>query len=250
MNHKVFLIALVLFAGFAVPGCKKDKDSGTLQLHLREANGSLDLSFDKLIYASEAGHTYSVVTLRYYLSRILLGGAVPGTLYDLADVVYRDARDPETALLTVPDIPNGSYTGLTFIFGLDDVMNVDGGLPNTVENINMEWPIPGDQGYHYMKFEGKYDVYDSGTINSYNLHLGATGGNQNFFAVTLPLSLVIDGNDWMVELTMDVNEWLQNPNTYDFETFGPAIMMNQTAQETLRENGATIFSVTAVEPSN
>jgi hypothetical protein len=46
---------------------------------------------------------------------------------------------------------------------------------------------------------------------------------------------------------MDVNEWLQNPATYDFETYGPAIMMNQTAQEALRANGATVFTVSSIE---
>jgi hypothetical protein len=174
-----------------------------------------------------------------------------GGLIDLTDVIYRDARDPASGILSVKDIPNGKYTNLEFIFGLDEVMNVNGGLENTLQNINMEWPIPGDQGYHYMKLEGKYDVYHTGTINSFNLHLGATGGNQNFFHVTLPISsLAIDSDNWKITLIMDVNEWLRNPNTYDFEVFGPAIMMNQTAQEQLKANGETVFSIQSVQRIN
>jgi len=231
-------------------GCKSEVVSGTLELKLEETVGAEDLTFDNLAYESGAGHTYSVITLKYYLSRMQIRSKV-GALLDLTDVIYCDARDPDSGVLSVTDIPNGEYTSLEFIFGLDDAMNVDGGLENTLHNINMEWPIPGDQGYHYMKYEGKYYVYHSDTIRSFNLHLGPTGGNQNFFHVTLPISsLAINGDNWRITLIMDVNEWLQNPNTYDFEVHGPAIMMNQTAQELLKENGETVFSVTSVQRIN
>lgn len=247
----VVLVALTgLISILTWTACTSDVVQGTLQLKLEESVGAEELTFDNLIYESLAGHAYSVVTLRYYLSRVQIRSKA-GALLDLADVIYYDARDADNMVLSIKDIPNGEYTSLEFIFGLDEVMNVDGGLENTLQNINMEWPIPGDQGYHYMKFEGKYDMYHTDTIRSFNLHLGATGGNQNYFHVTLPLSsLVIDGNTWEITLSMDVNEWLQNPNMYDFETYGPAIMMNQNAQEVLKANGTTIFSVTSVRRTN
>ena len=99
-----------------------------------------------------------------------------------------------------------------------------------------------------MKFEGKYDLYKSGEIRSYNIHLGATKGNQNYFHVSLPLPpLMMNGSNWQIQLGMDLNEWFQNPEIYDFEEFGQAIMMNQDAQEHLRENGLTVFSVMSVD---
>ena len=73
-------------------------------------------------------------------------------------------------------------------------------------------------------------------------------GNQNYFNVELPVtSFSIDDNTWGIYLDMDLNEWLENPNTWDFEEFGPMIMMNQAAQTVLKANGASVFSVGRVE---
>ena len=140
------------------------------------------------------------------------------------------------------------YVQLNFTFGLDENVNVDGGLPNTLTNINMEWPIPGDQGYHYMKFEGKYDSFNSGVIKNFNLHTGATKGNQNYINISLPLNdLVLVDEDWDIHVMLDLNEWMQNPITYDFEVFGPMIMANQDAQDILKANGPSVFSIESIE---
>lgn len=248
MTNQIKFVALLTIAAlFTSTSCTDDVASGTLQLKLEETVGQEDFAFDQMIYPSAAGHTYSAITLKYYLSRIQIKNK-DGALLDLADVIYRDARDDETKLFSFGEIPNGEYTSLEFVFGLDSVMNVDGGLENTIENINMEWPIPGDQGYHYMKFEGKYDVYNGGEIHNFNTHLGATKGNQNYFHVSLALPpLMMNGSSWQIELGVDLNEWYQNPEVYDFEEYGQAIMMNQDAQEHLRGNGMSVFSVMSVD---
>jgi hypothetical protein len=248
MTNQIKFIALFAIASiFASSGCTDDVASGTLQLKLEETIGQEGITFDQMIYDAAAGHTYSAITLKYYLSRIQIKNK-DGALLDLADVIYRDVRDGETQVFSFGEIPNGEYTSLEFVFGLDSVMNVDGGLEGTLENINMEWPIPGDQGYHYMKFEGKYDVYNEGEIHSFNIHLGATEGNQNYFHVSLPLPpLMMNGSNWQIQLGMDLNEWFQNPEVYDFEEYGQAIMMNQSAQEHLMGNGMTVFSVKSVD---
>lgn len=248
-RHYFFLTGLfaILSGSLFWTGCSRDSDRGSLDLVLDEVAAGQELVFDTLTYTCAAGHAYSVITLRYYLSRICIRSKAGATI-EISDVFYREARKAPVGHVASIDIPNGEYTALEFVFGLDEVMNVDGGLENTIENINMEWPIPGEQGYHYMKFEGKYDVYNTGVVRSFNLHLGATGGNQNYFRVTLPLSsFIVDNNDWQITLAMDVNAWLQGTATYDFETYGPAIMMNQTAQEALRANGASVFTVSSID---
>ena len=100
------------------------------------------------------------------------------------------------------EIPAGDYNRISFTFGLNETVNVDGGLPNTQENVNMEWPIPGDQGYHYMKFEGRYQVNGMGDQKNFNLHTGATGGNQNFIEVSVPFSaMTVDGTAPVIDVT-------------------------------------------------
>ncbi len=237
---------LLVLSALIYCGCNDEQKPGFVTLYFDHNVGGELLEFEKLEYTSRAGHPFSVVRMKYYVSNITLHGT-DGSTFEIKDVHYRDAAEPDTRSFSSNNVPSGTYDKISFIYGLDEATNVDGGLANTQTNINMEWPIPGDQGYHYMKFEGKYDSLDAGVIKNFNLHFGAAMGNQNFIEISLPLTpFSVDDNTWGVYLEMDINEWLENPNVWDFETFGPMIMMNQDAQETLKENGATVFSIEKV----
>ncbi|MBI5916784.1 MAG: hypothetical protein HY842_15515 [Bacteroidetes bacterium] len=241
----------ILFAFTAIlflTTCKKESQNGFVHLHFNHAVGTEELVLNNAWYPCAAGHLFSVVRLKYYTSNFSMHRS-DGTAFQVNEAHYRDAETPETESFTLKDVPNGEYTGLSFILGLDEAANVDGGLPNTTTNINMEWPLPGDQGYHYMKLEGKYDSLSTGVLRNFNLHTGATGGNQNYVEISLlfhhPMRL--NGDTWNISLAMDLEEWLEHPHVYDFDAFEPTIMGNQDAQQALKENGADVFSVTSVE---
>ncbi|MFZ1751966.1 MAG: MbnP family protein, partial [Saprospiraceae bacterium] len=204
---------LSLIIIFSLGACDKDSTPGQVLLALNHSVKGDVLETDKFIYNSQAGHTYNVTNLKYYISNISLESK-EGSSVLLKDFHLMDIHSPETYQFNISDIPEGTYTSLHYIFGLDAVTNVKNGLPNTVENINMEWPIPGDQGYHYMKFEGRYDSLNTGKIRSFNIHTGAAKNNQNFFKVVFPITeSYINGDTWKFTVNMDLNEWLQNPNT-------------------------------------
>lgn len=248
MKYSLFMSLLGII--FLINGCQKDDQTGQITFIFDHEVQGKSLEFNQFDYLSPAGHPYSVTRLKYYISEMELTEE-NGTIVSLPGVHYREVGVPETEQVTYIEIPQGKYTKLDFIYGLDEVTNVDGGLPNTTTNINMEWPIPGDQGYHYMKFEGKYDSLASGIIKNFNLHTGATKGNQNYLRISMPLNSfnLVDEN-WEIKLMMDLNEWMQNPMVYDFETFGPMIMANQNAQDILKANGVSVFSVESVQKIN
>lgn len=241
------IIGLSVLAILLMTACKEDPEPGTVVLNFEHKVGNQALQFDNMIYTSTAGHPFLVSRLKYYVSNISLHNT-DGTSYDTDIVHYREEGVDETKTLTLEKVPAGTYDRISFIYGLDEFINVDGGLENTLTNINMEWPIPGDQGYHYMKFEGRYDSLATGVIKNFNLHTGATQGNQNYipFTINLPSPVTIDKNSWEIDMMMDMMEWLQNPNVYDFAEFGQAIMMNQNAQLVLKANGADVWSVDKV----
>ncbi len=246
-KHTFLKISIFAFILFSVLSCKKDEDNGpgSITIQLDHTVKGDPVEIENIKYTCQAGHTFSVVNLKYYLSEIELH-AKDGSSISVVDVHLRDIHDLSTEQYTVEDIPDGDYNSISFIFGLDETTNVDGGLENTIENINMEWPIPGDQGYHYMKFEGRYDSLGTGVIRNFNIHTGATMGNQNYFEVSMPFSeAAVRSNSWTINVSMDLNEWLQNPNTYDFDGM-EMIMMNQAAQELLKANGASVFSIASV----
>jgi len=248
-----FIRAALLALPFALLlfyGCDKEEEAANSIVHLNfdHTVGGLELKLNDAWYPSAAGHPFQVDRLKYYASNFALETA-EGERFEIREVHYRDVEKPETRAFEWKGVPPGEYAGISFVFGLDEATNVDGGLPNTTTNINMEWPLPGDQGYHYMKFEGRYDLNGAGLVKPFNLHTGATGNNQNYVRVNLPFHhpVKMSGGAWQICLGMDLNEWLQNPHVYDFEAFGPMIMANQNAQQLLRENGLSVFSLGTVE---
>ena len=209
---------------------------------IHELNGSAFL-FDTILYAHPAGQDYSVQTLKYFISNVVLYKASGDSVY--LDVVhYVDAENASTTLLEyTQSIENTSYTGVAFIFGLDDSKNTTGAFVNPPESL-MEWPVPMGGGYHYMKLEGKYD--SMGTTENYNVHTGKSMGNPYFFRVDLPQSFTVTDHDVHIELKMEINNWFQNPALFDFDVYGDAIMGNQTAQQIIRDNGIDVFSLGAI----
>ena len=99
-----------------------------------------------------------------------------------------------------------------------------------------------------MQLEGFYKGA-SAIDSAYNTHMGmkkvdSTTFEQNYINITLANSAItINGKAWTLEMAMNINEWYQNPNDYDFPLYGQGIMDNPVAQQTIHENGATAFSL-------
>ena len=233
---------LVLFVGFFFACDSDDETSNAVAVtfEVEHKVGSESLAFDEILFVNEAANSYSVETLKYFLSDITLHEEDGSTVL-LKDVQYVDARELSTlSFAGMTQLAKGTYTKISLVFGLNESRNVSGDFPNTPENA-MEWPEPMGGGYHYMKLEGKYEV-DGETFN-YNTHTGATMGVPYHVEIDIEdFRLKTDGDDVTITLTMDLNKWYSTPNVYNFETFGQAIMGNPTAQETLSQNGYNVFT--------
>ena len=238
----LFLLSSLLFSA-----CNKDEDDALTKLEFSFSH-TIDgaaLVFDTIKFTNAAANTYSITTLKYFISDITLHKP-SGEKVWINEEHYVDARDNSTLSFS-PDmeIENGSFSHITFTFGLDSIKNVTGRFPNAPES-NMEWPEVMGGGYHYMKMEGKFD--SSGVVKNYNTHTGPTMGNQNYVLVTLPSSsFTASGATVKANITMNINEWYEDPNLYDFNVVGSAIMGKQNVQQMLKENGADAFSVSFSE---
>ena len=243
--NRVFRFSFFFFV-LSLYGCKNN-ESGSLFLNIEHVVQSEKLEFEQKKYQTSAGHGYRVLRFKYYISKFALKSS-NGAVHLLDTVQYCDAQDPSTCKFKLGPFTPGKYSELSFIFGLDEMSNTEGSLENNLANNNMEWPVPGEKGYHYMKFEGKYDSLNTGKEKNFNLHTGATGNNQNFVQINLDLpDLEIDRNEWKITLELDIDEWLHRPNDYDFEKFSQGIMANQTAQEILKLNGYDVFRIISID---
>jgi hypothetical protein len=241
---------------FLLPGCGDDSSSPDTP-----ETGTVVFQFDHVVdgapltlvdtYTNAAGNVYSVTLLEYIVSHFRFEAEGSGEDY-VADVIhYRDHSDPGTRTLTLADVPAGDYSYLTFTFGIPASENVAGAFPE-LDILDMGWQMHAG-GYHYMKHEGSY-TNAGGGMSLFETHTGPS--RQNDYSVEEELDLdaaflrhgfeVVPGRTVTVRLTMNVNEWYEGPNTYDFNDYGP-IMDDVGAQAILQENGADIWSAELIE---
>ena len=257
MKKLIFvLLAIVVGLNYGCNGDDNDKDNkATLKIVFDHSVKNDNLEFYKFKYPAKAGYTYKVVTLRYFTSEYKLYNDDGGRV-DLDTFHYRegDIEHEYTRNLIIKDIPAGTYDGIAFIHGLSEKYNTPissdqaHSLPNVEEYLDMYWPWQEDGQYHYMKYEGEY-IRNDDTL-SFKLHTGPTNGNQNYINIdklAFNAVHVEPGDTLSVTLNLDLNEWIENPVTYDFHKFGKGIMKNQEAQDILKKNGKTAYSVKKVE---
>ena len=120
----------------------------------------------------------------------------------------------------------------------------------------MDWPYNLGGGYHYMKLNGFWkDTVDF--RRAFNFHMGIgrtingtdTTFTHNYFKVSFnsPFTLLANKKK-EITIAMNIEEWFINPHTWDFNFWGPAIMENQNAMKTAKENGQVgVFTVTSVK---
>lgn len=226
--------------------CKKDDvaepaaaspntPSASVTLRIEPHIDGLGLEFDTLMYITPNNLNYSVSRAEYYISRIVLHGlnSTPNdTLHGPFHVSSATPSEFPLGTLTA-----GEYSGAELLLGLTPQLNVTGGLPNSMENINMAWPDPMGGGYHFIKFEGHF-LNGSSSVG-FAMHIG---NNMNLpqASTTEPLSL--DGGTGTLALRFNLNELFRTPNDYDLVngnySMGSMMLMTQ-----LKENAADAFTL-------
>ncbi|MEZ4906723.1 MAG: MbnP family protein [Saprospiraceae bacterium] len=251
----------LIFLSVSVFSCKSDtksetenvKSKASLQLIFNQKVGDDVFVMDEYKYHADAGYDYKIVTLRFFTSEFVLYDT-SGNNFQLDTFHYREADEPHayTAEMVLSDmISPDTYDGISFLHGLDETYNKPispmdtPSLPNNVnEYRDMYWPWQEQGQFHYMKYEGFYAAGQD--TFAFKLHSGPTKGNQNYIKIDkldFPSTTINAGDTLVVELIMDVDKWVNNDIVYDFKKYGSGIMDNQEAQDILKSNGKSVYSV-------
>ena len=234
------LLAAVLIIG--LNSCKKDKEvdkTVTFNFDFLHTVNNQAVVMDTIMYTNDFGNNFSVSTIKYFLSDIVLHKNSGDIKLDMAH--YIDAKTPSTTTYSKSAVikEDDVFTGISFIYGLNETRNVAGAFPNPPAN-TMEWPIPLGGGYHYMKLEGKHN--DMGSIKNFQCHTGPTNGNPYYKAFTFNNGFTVEGTSKNIEIIMNIEKWFSTPNALDLNTV-TMIMGNTTMQEKLQQNVADVFTV-------
>lgn len=118
-----------------------DKDTiSFFKLELAHKAGTQNLVFNTT-YTNSSGETFKVATLRYLISKVKLKKA-DNTEISLPDYFLVDASAGRP--LTVPNVPYGSYTNITYSIGVDSLTNTLGAQSGALDAISsMYWPWDG-----------------------------------------------------------------------------------------------------------
>lgn len=252
MKHIHKLPVLIAAALFALSSCKKenpepdynDQDLAPLSIEFDNIVGGQNLYLNTGSYTNAAGETYSLSLLQYFISNIKVSKA-DGTTYivpqDSSYFLIREGdEDFSEALVNVPE---GDYTSLTFMIGVDslrstmDVSRRTGVLdPSGSMNDGMYWGW--NSGYIFFKMEGLSDAapVDGSGQHKFRYHIGGFGGYDaptinNIKTVTLDLSergtaQVRKGRKPNIHLMVDIGK-VWSGNTTVSIAANPTVMFSE-----------------------
>ncbi len=227
------------------------KDSYNVMLtfdHLYNGLSVTQSDLDVIKFNNLAGNEHSISKLQYLISSIIFykssGDSVTIDGYNLIDMSNLNSFNYD--LSTVP-IEEGSYNGIGLVFGFTEDDNINGAYLD-LNSASWSWPEMLGGGYHFMKFEGKFIDATNDTTN-FTYHMGTareitmndTVFHDNHVFVKIDTAFSITNNA-TINLKVNLEEWFENPNTWDLNQYSNMLMSNYIAQVMMKENGTTVFT--------
>ncbi len=254
---KIIVPAIAAISIFS--SCKKETVSeydtnkkAELSVEFDNVAGASDLALNTGSYTNASGESFTVTTLKYYVSNFKLTN-VNGTEYTVPqDSCYFliDESD-EATHEPVIRIPEGEYKTLTFTLGVDSLRNTKdisqrtGDLDPTGVGADMYWSW--NSGYIFFKMEG---ASAASTMGDYFYHIGLFGGMatptiNNVKNITLDLTArgtpkVKAGKETNIHLMVDALK-LFNGNT-NFSIADHSMVMVDPFSANIANNLAVMFS--------
>jgi hypothetical protein len=213
----------------------------SLNINFKHYVDGLELVVNEMIYTNPSNVNYSIQTLRYLISDIIIHSN-NGDKVLLDEVHFIDISIDSTLTLSIPQIHYQNYTSISFTMGLDSVKNITNLFLNENFFPSFVWPEFLGGGYHYMQLEGDFNSLSNG----YATHTGGTNGIDFSFSKEFPIIINSENDIRNIYINMEIANWYQNPNILNFVSDG--IMDDPNTQVILNENGIEdVFSAYTLE---
>lgn len=189
---------------------KQNKDASVKIIFINNVNGNKIVLNDST-YTNPFGEKYTISKLRYYVTNIEFKKG--NILFKVKNSYHLiDERKTESQLINLI-IPEGNYTELQFLLGVDSLHNVSGAQTDDLDPAkDMFWTW--NSGYVMAKMEGnspasnlvnnKFEYHIGGFSGPYNvlkeIHLNLPGESFHFDE-RKSYSIIVDAN---------INTWWQS----------------------------------------
>jgi hypothetical protein len=245
--YNIIFLSLCCVAGFQ---CKKKESppapdpAGTLKLEIQTDINGNRLALHTGKYVNANNDTFTVSTLKYYVSNITLKNS-GGSLYKVPNSYYLiDASVSTDTTISIPNIPVGIYTEIGFSLGVDSINNHTGSQPAALNPT-----VAGDMfwlwapGYKFMELEGYYAgtktiLFDiSGDVNYKKWLMNSTTANWTNINIKNNASS-------SVSLKANIDEMFKTPVTINFATMNS--VSGGTDAQTIANNYADMFQLSGI----
>lgn len=248
----IYLIAIA--AVMATTGCRKKDDPvqpaqpGALHVTFQNMAGNQQLVLNTAWYINEAGDSLQLSKYKYYISNIRLTNTNGEVFTEPESYHLIDQSEPSSLAFDIANVPNGSYSSITFMIGVDSLRNVSGAQTGALSpDLNMFWDW--NTGYIMAKMEGT-SPQSSHPDKRITYHTGGFSGTNNVLkTVTLnfPSNAVVNGSTKPnVHIKSDALEWFKSPTTFSVATL-PTAMTPGKDLTSIANNYADMFTVDHVD---
>ncbi|MDX5321600.1 MAG: hypothetical protein LPK45_10750 [Bacteroidota bacterium] len=212
------IIFTSLFASLLLLGACQEKEptatpqprSGTLNIKMNHQVNGKALVKDDFQYMTEAGDSFQVTLLQYYLSNFEFHSPETGwQKKEHYQLVRADAA--ETFEFDIKELPFGNYDSVRFALGIDSAANHDiSKLGQLDPGYGMIWTW--NSGYIFYMFEGKF-VDSLNRIVPFAYHIG---GDNYLTWYSLPIQqikgLTSSNATASLSITLEMDEFFKSPN--------------------------------------
>lgn len=256
MNTPRFFTGLILC--FSLFACvKKDPEikpeetpvpPSSLTFNFEAMMGDQHLK-DSVIYINNSQDSFTVNKFNYFISNIKLTRE-DGFVYAEPESYHLIKHLEGKTSFSFKTLPQGTYTKLEFLIGVDSVRNISGAQTGDLDIKNdMYWDW--NQGYLFFKLEGHFTSSERPWGQDYGIHIGGgTGANACIQKCTLSLPSPIiakGGGKSTLFLRAQVNEIFSKPLEIGFDYYFNNVQFGEQIFRKLSENYKDMLVVSKVE---
>lgn len=218
MKNKRYLALLTVFffgiSSFQQKRIYEQKALATVRITFNNTVSGKKIVLGDSTYMNPFGEKYTVRKFKYYVSNLSFKKGGPGfILKNFYQLVDESSADSKSFLVSIPE---GSYTGIGFLLGVDSLHNVSGAQSGALDPAkDMFWTW--NSGYVMAKLEGNSPA--STLVNhKYEFHIGGYSGKYNVLkniVLDFPKnSAVIFSSKKITEVIInaDVDAWWHHPH--------------------------------------
>lgn len=236
---QIFLWGILILSPCAT---NAQHSKGMLSIGFNHYVDSVLLKLDSSTYKNEFGQTYNISNFKYYISNIELISEKGKTIHSKEYFLINE-DEPTSKKITLSSIPEGNYTSIRFMIGVDSLHNCKGAQSGALDPVNaMFWTW--NTGYIFMKLEGKSSA-STATGKTIEYHIGGYKEPSNCIkTITLKFdSPVIITSKQTSDIQIKVNaaEVLNTPTAIDFSKL-PTVNDSKNATM-IADNYMDMFSI-------